>query len=183
MKTCLYRHFDSADKLLYVGISLNSIKRLQQHRFNSNWFLQIARVEIEWHSTRVAALTAEAIAIARENPMWNIARPKESSNWRAVPLPSATNVVPVRGEALSEVLWQGVQWAVTTAGIECRDGTYFIAAKRLRESEPDWSWKRQMAEKSWVDQADFAAAFAVACWVHRGERAELSRLLTVRGGA
>lgn len=178
MKTCLYRHFDSSGRLLYVGISLNSIKRLQQHFANAEWFKDISRIEIEWHPTRIEAMAAEAIAIAKENPVFNIVRPKQASNWRPVPVPWAANEVAVRGEALDEVLWQGVQWAVTTAGIECRDGTYFIAAKRLHESEPTWSCCKQMAEKAWVNQADFQLAFAVACWVHLGERHGLRKVKT-----
>jgi hypothetical protein len=31
--------------------------------------------------------------------------------------------VRVRGDALTQIWWQGKQWAVTQYGIECRDGT------------------------------------------------------------
>lgn len=88
---------------------------------------------------------------------------------RDVPVDSYGGNVRVRGEALHPVLWHGRQWAVTEYGMECRDGTYVIEASRLREQEPEYSWQRHMAEKNWVDQADFARAFAVACLVHRGE--------------
>jgi hypothetical protein len=70
--TCLYRHFDDAGKLLYVGISLNALKRLHEHR-EKHWFRRIARVEIEWFSTWEEALAAEAKAIIDENPECNIA--------------------------------------------------------------------------------------------------------------
>jgi hypothetical protein len=43
----------------------------------------------------------------------------------------ATNEVANRCEPLSEVWWQGRQWAVTSYGLECRDGTYFIDAPRI----------------------------------------------------
>ena len=45
-----------------------------------------------------------------------------------------TDPVESRGDRLGKVWWQGRQWAVTEHGIECRDGTYYIAAKRLGET-------------------------------------------------
>lgn len=68
--TALYRHFDSAGALLYVGISLNALLRLSQHK-TAPWFREIARVEIEWHDTREAAISAESAAIRDEGPRWN----------------------------------------------------------------------------------------------------------------
>ena len=68
----LYRHFDRDGRLLYIGISLNAIARLAEHRDTSHWFSQIARVEIEPYPTRKAALAAELEAIRTENPLYNI---------------------------------------------------------------------------------------------------------------
>lgn len=70
--TCqLYRHFDAAGDLLYVGISLSAIGRLAQHRASADWFDQIAKVEIEQFETRDLALAAEAAAIDTERPRHN----------------------------------------------------------------------------------------------------------------
>lgn len=74
-RTALYRHFDAAGSLLYVGISLSAVQRLAQHKSTSAWFSQIARVDVEWLDTREAALAAEAAAIVAENPRCNRARP------------------------------------------------------------------------------------------------------------
>lgn len=73
MQTQLYRHFDAAGRLLYVGISLNSVMRLSQHKLHSQWFAQIAHVEVETFPNRAAALQAERRAIAVEKPQHNIA--------------------------------------------------------------------------------------------------------------
>lgn len=75
-ETCLYRHFDRRSNLLYVGVSLNALKRLMQHREVSGWFGEIHRVEIERFATRQEALSAERNAISGENPRHNIKRPK-----------------------------------------------------------------------------------------------------------
>lgn len=72
-RTALYRHFDAAGELLYVGISLNAVSRLAQHRIEANWFDEIARIDIEWHPTREAAESAERTAIQAEHPRHNIA--------------------------------------------------------------------------------------------------------------
>ena len=56
----------------------------------------------------------------------------------------------------------GQQWAVTSFGIECRDGTYVIAKDRLWENEGVHSWYVHMCEKDRVDQADFAQALCEA---------------------
>jgi hypothetical protein len=69
------------------------------------------------------------------------------------------NKAPVhcRGDELGEIWWQGREWAVTSDGIECRDGCYFIAKDRIDETRsgdiPDWP--PHVATKDWVDIHDF----------------------------
>lgn len=70
-RTALYRHFDVAGRLLYVGISLSAVHRLTQHRTGSPWFNEIAKITIEWFASRTAALDAELVAIRTEHPAWN----------------------------------------------------------------------------------------------------------------
>jgi hypothetical protein len=67
----LYRHFDAAGELLYVGVSISAVARLSEHARASRWASQIARVDIERHPTREAALAAEAAAIKAERPRYN----------------------------------------------------------------------------------------------------------------
>jgi hypothetical protein len=74
-----------------------------------------------------------------------------------------------RGDSLSEVWWQGRQWAVTSHGIEARDGCYVIEGSRLNEvrgktGAPDWPL--HMAAKTWVDRDDFCTAFLVGLALH-----------------
>lgn len=73
--THLYRHFDKDDKLLYVGISKNTINRLGQHENNSHWFGLITRITIERFPDRKTALEAERVSISKENPLFNLQRP------------------------------------------------------------------------------------------------------------
>lgn len=71
-RTALYRHFDRQGRLLYVGVSLNAVNRLSQHR-DASWFQEIERITIRWLPTRESALVAEAVAIATERPIHNVA--------------------------------------------------------------------------------------------------------------
>lgn len=66
----LYRHFDREGKLLYVGISVNALGRLSEHR-NSRWFDEIAEVKIEHFGNRNEVLQAERLAVANEKPAHN----------------------------------------------------------------------------------------------------------------
>lgn len=74
--TALYRHYDAANTLLYVGISLNAIDRLRAHVFGSHWSSEISQVKVEYFPSRQAALAAEKSAIRDEHPRWNIAHNK-----------------------------------------------------------------------------------------------------------
>ncbi len=67
------------------------------------------------------------------------------------------------GEKLSQpVYWIGRQWAVTSYGIERRDGNYVIEAARYEcQPEPEYSWVRHMAGKTSVDLLDFAEALRI----------------------
>ena len=68
--TSLYRHF-SGQALLYVGISLGPVSRLEQHRHNSSWANQIDRITIERFPSREEASAAEIAAIKAEKPQFN----------------------------------------------------------------------------------------------------------------
>lgn len=76
--TSLYRHFDAAGQLLYVGISLSAIHRLASHGNKSHWADEISRVEIERFLTKEDALAAESLAIALEAPLYNVQHNGES---------------------------------------------------------------------------------------------------------
>lgn len=68
----LYRHFDAKGNLLYVGVSLSAVQRLQQHKNQANWYNDVARIQVEKFPSRPAVLRAERIAIRKEKPLYNI---------------------------------------------------------------------------------------------------------------
>ena len=68
----LYRHYDEAGTLLYVGISTSALGRLAGHKNAAHWFWRIVTVKIEHHPDRASAARAETIAIHDERPLFNI---------------------------------------------------------------------------------------------------------------
>lgn len=68
----LYRHFDASGPLLYIGVSLSVMRRLEQHKDCSSWFKTISNITIESFPTRNDALKAERSAILKEKPLYNI---------------------------------------------------------------------------------------------------------------
>lgn len=70
--TELYRHYDEAGRLLYVGISWSSIARFAAgHRQRASWAERTVRIDIERFPSRGEALEAERRAIAEEEPLHN----------------------------------------------------------------------------------------------------------------
>lgn len=70
--TVLYRLYDHADELLYIGATGNLKQRRYWHRTMTPWGAEIARIETETFPTRAAALDAEKRAIAAEHPRYNV---------------------------------------------------------------------------------------------------------------
>lgn len=68
----LYRLYNAAGDLLYVGISLTAAERMGGHRSVQRWWGQVASVQLEPHRTRDAAHAAEIEAIKTEHPRYNI---------------------------------------------------------------------------------------------------------------
>lgn len=69
----LYRFWNDADELLYVGITARPWERWKQHRAEKAWWEEVAKVTIENFATRAEVKAAETVAIKTENPLYNIA--------------------------------------------------------------------------------------------------------------
>lgn len=67
----LYRIFDEAGGLLYVGITVRSVRvRLHDH-FKKSWANWATRIEVCYGYTRREALEAELASIRGEEPLYN----------------------------------------------------------------------------------------------------------------
>lgn len=92
-RTALYRHFDAAGNLLYVGISKRFHVRLDEHVIGSRWSDMIATATVEHFDTRESALDAERNAIKAEKPIYNIAH---NDNYKAASPKQRISKTPAR---------------------------------------------------------------------------------------
>ena len=67
----VYRMFNAAGVLLYVGISANFGERLKQHRADKAWWSEVEHWTVEDAPSRADALFLEAGAILSEHPLYN----------------------------------------------------------------------------------------------------------------
>lgn len=71
--TDVYRLYDHAGRLLYIGITNSVYHRMNQHADDKRWWPEVdeERTEIVRYPTRDQALRAEEYAIKRELPRYN----------------------------------------------------------------------------------------------------------------
>jgi predicted GIY-YIG superfamily endonuclease len=103
--TALYRYFDESGNLLYVGISVAAVRRLEQHKNTKHWFKKLGKIEVENYSTREAALEAEKKAIKAERPKFNKVHNQGRNEWPSISFndsyyrqynpPSRTTITPI----------------------------------------------------------------------------------------
>jgi hypothetical protein len=67
----VYRCFDDAGRLIYIGSTCNEYSRFTFHRGRTPWWPSVARVKKEEYPTLFEARQAEAKAIAAEQPLHN----------------------------------------------------------------------------------------------------------------
>lgn len=69
--TAVYRYFNAAGTLLYVGATANPKRRAWEHGVRQRWWCDVASASFEWFADRQAAMDAEAAAIRAEKPLHN----------------------------------------------------------------------------------------------------------------
>lgn len=69
--TAVYRLYDSAGALLYVGVTSNPDARFGAHSLIQPWWAQVAARDVTWYPTRTEGKAAEAEAVRTENPLHN----------------------------------------------------------------------------------------------------------------
>lgn len=71
-ETAVYRAYSEDGSLLYIGVSENLWTRMQNHRCTKPWWSDVARITARFYpDARLAAFSAERIAIKAERPLYN----------------------------------------------------------------------------------------------------------------
>ena len=155
-RTELYRYFSIDEKLLYVGISKDTLERKKQHRrSDAKWKQEYATMTLETFDTRELALIAEKNAIINENPIYNIIHntpkkeipKKKSTIGLGTYTPKPPREITIRSEIKSikpikkeEILWKNNEPILGLSIIQyrilqyCMSDTSFI--KKLENDEP-----------------------------------------------
>ncbi len=68
----LYRFYNSADVLLYIGLTVNIGARFSDHRLEKPWWTEISRIALEHFPDRRSVAAAERAAIIAEKPLHNV---------------------------------------------------------------------------------------------------------------
>lgn len=68
----LYRFYDAAGQLLYVGITCNPPQRFREHRDSKDWWTEIGQITLCHYRNRTELTKAETRAIQDEHPLHNI---------------------------------------------------------------------------------------------------------------
>lgn len=142
-RTALYRFYDAVGRLLYVGIAFDPEERWKEHANSKPWWPDVARKEVVWRDTRVAALNDEAEAIRTELPLYNV---KDSNIPRMTgPRPHGTPRLKPRGwkdrvVRVSNEDWSAYQEACDEKGISRSDDLRMyikkeVAAYRRRQKD------------------------------------------------
>lgn len=71
--TTLYRFYDAADQLIYIGVTDSPMRRFAEHGADRPWWQQATTIRLEHFPTREQAEQAEREAIRTEYPPANIA--------------------------------------------------------------------------------------------------------------
>lgn len=69
---CVYRLFDAAGRLLYIGCSRRPARRLAEHRATQPWASDVDSHTEEWHDDFWCARRSEHAAIQSEGALYNV---------------------------------------------------------------------------------------------------------------
>lgn len=158
----LYRFWDSADVLLYVGITLNPGERWKQHRADKAWWEEVATVTVETYPDRPSVMEAERTAIIAEGPKYNIVHNAPVSTPRGILQVEGTKVIVTCQACRRPVLG--------------KDGYLWIDGTELAEHEKAWApHDRQSADPSFraIELSELMSLPGPAQWRAHHARCDL----------
>ena len=102
-KNCVYKLFDRAGDLLYIGSTNNMERRREQHKANSPWYRYVAHGECIYLDTIEECRELEIQLIINLRPIYNVRRYKSSRGWEGGEyIPSPPNPPRVRNRDRSK---------------------------------------------------------------------------------
>lgn len=112
---CVYRYYDAADRLLYVGVTWNPGDRLAQHR-HKPWHADVVREERTWFHHRMDAFMAERHVTRTQAPLY--ASDVESSKATNLAIAIVRSDMKRHGRLDSQTAVQRARAIVLTSGYD-----------------------------------------------------------------
>lgn len=146
----LYRMYDRARELLYVGITFDAKARWKQHSEDKEWWTKVASVDLEHFTSRTAAERAEQKAIKKDRPMYNV-----THQYRPTPVrPLAGPPMKHRNVRMDDRTWFAASRVAELQGKRISDLVRSLLAgfvaknRKLLENDP--AWQETCRERGWV---------------------------------
>lgn len=99
----LYRFYNAAGELLYIGLTTRLPQRFRDHRQSKEWWSQVARIELQHYETHGELVAAEVNAIRQEHPRHNVANTTNGRRRREPPTVPLWAVRQVTGITVEEL--------------------------------------------------------------------------------
>lgn len=99
----LYRMFNTADELLYVGVTLRPVARLRDHSKDKDWWSEVATIRLQSFPNRTLLLEAERAAIVSERPRFNVVL-------NGLPRRRWYSIEEVAESMCGDTKWPSVKW-------------------------------------------------------------------------
>ncbi len=127
----VYRIYDDADRLLYIGVSYDPDDRLKGHKYAATWVDEYHHHDATWYDTRDEAEAAEAAAIKAEHPVYNVMH--NATRDRTLRSMKIIRITPELGEANVQFLKRFAR----ESGAEVRASHVLRALLDELQADPD----------------------------------------------
>jgi len=147
----IYRLYDSANVLLYIGISKSALVRLTQHLDSQPWADEVANVKVEHHDvSRRQIESMERAAIIAERPRHNVVH---NGQTRSLDTVTGWRCETCRRDAYYvqtdwDEQWHAVCKAHDVLGDNAR---YWFTTERTATLERTQQWEEHLHHKNWFD--------------------------------
>jgi predicted GIY-YIG superfamily endonuclease len=119
----LYRFWDAAGHLLYVGITADPLGRWKTHSKDKDWWSEVVNITVENFPNRSSVIDAERTAIITEKPLYNKVHNKGDKQPREhTPTSESQRALPL----------QVGDWAA----LGCKDGTCPVG--EIEAADEEW---------------------------------------------
>ena len=107
----LYRFYDEADQLLYIGITADPGARMVAHSHRKTWWSQVRSIKMQNFPNQMQLIRAERQAIKVENPLFNVVHsPRRQRRRRGWGSTATASPAQADQPSAQEQYWDWLVW-------------------------------------------------------------------------